>query len=234
MFKFISLLGFTFFSFVKVQATLFIPLDSTTVHSVELSSRYQNRISVEEGRIEQIIHPGCDIDINLSEEIGQVFVYPLTNNPRSTSLTVITDEGKIQDFELNFFEKPAEIVILQNCIPCLEEICFEEECIDFSCPDYRIGIVKAISRGKIPDCFISCDTGREVVRLRRGVNAFLISKLVSLDETVYIWNIENSTSKHKKISEQEVNFQRGNWVYLSDHCLAKREHALAIIGVKNR
>lgn len=217
----------------SVSATIFIPIDSTVVRKVELSTHFQSRISVKNGRITQVVHPGCDIDINLDDEIGQVFVYPLADYPQSTSLTVITDEGDVQDFQLSFVEKPAEIIILESTEVCENENVFEGEYIGSGHPDYLVMVVQGILSGSVPEGFVACNTDPVCRTIKKGISLHLISKLVSPDETVYIWRVENNSLKTQKIYERELNFQGGKWVYLNINTLNKKRHAIAIVGVKN-
>ncbi len=217
----------------SASATIFVPIDSTVVREIELSTHFQSRISVKGGRITQVVHPGCDIEINLDDEIGQVFVYPLTNYPQSTSLTVITDEGDVQDFQISFIDKPAEIIILESSETCENEDFFEGEYIGSGHPDYMVMVVQGILSGRVPEGFISCNTDPVCRNIKKGIRVHLVSKLVSPDETVYIWRIENTSRKTQKILERELNFQGGKWVYLNTNTLNKKRHATAIVGVKN-
>lgn len=217
----------------EANGTIFAPIDSTAVKRIELSNRFQNRIALKDGRISQLVHPGCDIEINLDEEIGQVFIYALTHVPQPSSLTVITDSGMVQDFELVFVEKPGEIVILEeNSADYIE---LEE--IDVTCAigsaEYQVNLVNEIKRGVVPDGFVACDVSPECKGIKVGVKAVLISKFVSFYETIYILRIDNTSRRKQNINEKEINFLCGSWVYIDRCVLCSGDHTLAIVGVKN-
>jgi hypothetical protein len=218
---------------VKANATIFAPIDSTVVKKVELSNRFQNRIAFKDGRISQLVHPGCDIDINLDEEIGQVFIFALTHLPLPSSLTVITDSGMVQDFELIFVDKPGEIVILEENIADSEEVEANELCLSAGSVEYQVNLVNEIKRGVVPDGFVACTATQECKGIKNGLNAVLISKFVSLYETIYILRINNTSRRKQRVSEREVNFLCGDWIYLDRFDLCAGDHTLAIIGVKN-
>ncbi len=217
----------------QTYATIYTPIDSTVVKRVELSSRFQNRIAVNEGRINQLVYPGCNIDINLDEETGQVFIYALSDFPEPSSLSVIIEGGKVQDFELVFIEKPGEIVILEEAI--YEDIDFASENMLLipGSPEDKVDIIRKIMSGDILEDFVSCDIMAERVLIRNRVRAVLISKFVSLYETLYVWRVENVSKKLQVIKEIDMNFQCGNWVYLDQHHLSRGMKTLAIVGVRN-
>lgn len=224
---------FLIFSFSSLSATIFVQIDPTTVTRVELSCRFQNRIAVSQGSINQIVYPGCDIEINLDPTMGQVFVYPITEYPQPTSLTVVTDEGTVQDFELTFVDKPAEIVILESCKPFAIDTCLEEECACPDHPEHMVTLVKGIIGGNVPEGYVACDISKKCRKIKQQVRAHLVSKLVSADETIYVWRLENASRRIQRMTEKEANFQKGQWAYLSASSLQKRKSALAIIGIKN-
>ena len=220
--------------FQDLSSTIFVPIDSTTLVRIELSKNFQNRIAVDCGRVNQVVHPGCDIDINLDEEIGQVFVYPLTNYPQPTSLTIITDQGEVQDIELRFVDKPSEIVILQTGYDNFEEECCEPVMIGPGDPDYMVMVVRGILENRVPEGFVACDAPNTCRKIKSGARATLVSKLLSGEEVVYIWRIENTIKRQILLSEKDLCFQKGSWVYLHKHCIPKAGHTFAIIGVKSR
>lgn len=214
-------------------ATIYVPIDSTSLSRVELSKYFQNRISLDCGRITQIVHPGCDIDINLDDEIGHVFVYPLTNYPKPTSLTVISDKGQVQDLELNFVEKPGEIVILETAQKAFDEEIEEGEVITTSHPEYYKMVIECVLKNKVPEGFLASDVPRKCRKIRRGVQAVLASRLISCEETIYIWRIENCTPIKQKIQEKDLTFQKARWKYLDSFQIQKHGYTTAIVGVKN-
>lgn len=216
-----------------LMATIYVPIDSTSLSRVELSKHFQNRISLDCGRITQIVHPGCDIDINLDDEIGHVFVYPLTNYPKPTSLTVISDKGQVQDLELNFVDKPGEIVILETLQKVFDEEVEEGEIITTSHPDYYKMVVESVLENRVPEGFLASDVPKKCRNIRKGVQAVLVSRLISCEETIYIWRIENCTPIKQKIQEKDLTFQKARWKYLDSLLLQKHGYTTAIVGVKN-
>ena len=222
--------------FSNLNATIFFPLDTTTVVNAELSSRFQNRIAVNGERISKVIHPECDIDIVLENDIGQLFVYSLINCPEKTTISVVTEGGWVQDIELSFRDKPSEIVILDPV--CFTEEVYEQDAVDSYLigpghPDYMVMVVEGVRSGTVPEGFVACDITPECRKVKKVINAVLVSKLVSLEETVYVWRVENHSRWNQTIYEKEMNFQCGSWVYLDKNKLGPGEQVIGIVGVKN-
>ncbi len=219
-----------------LESTIFLPMDSTSVMNANLSSGYQNRISVYGDRITKVVYAESDIQLVLDKDIGHLFVYSLTPFPGKTIVTLVTEGGLVQDLEFTFTEKPSEIVILEHfCeedMDCEDEIC-EEMTLFPGHPDYMVMVVEGVLSGTVPQGFVACETTTECRKIKKGVQAFLVSKLVSLEETVYVWRIESTSRWNQSLSEREMNFQRGIWIYLDKNKLGPKEQIIGIVGVKN-
>lgn len=219
-----TLIIFLFLAF-HLEGTVFFSLDTTCLLKVELSSRFQNRIYVDGSRISKVVYSGEDLDVNLDNLIGQVFVYSLVDFPEKSSITIITEEGEVQDIEISFKDKEAEIVVL-------EPYCFEEPTINRH-PDYRVRIIEDVLAGRTPEEYVACDFSPEVCQVKKDIFATLTSKLVSLQELVTVCLIENTSRYPQMIYEQEIQVPGAVWIYIDKHQLAPGEQTIGIVGVKN-
>lgn len=180
-----------------------------------------------------MIYNESQISVTLEEDSGQVFVYALTDFPQTTTVSLVTDDGYVQDIELSFIDGPTEIIILEPNIYCEEIPCEPCEVIGPGHPEYIVMTIESILGGNVPEGYVACEINPECRRIKKGIRAVLISKLVSLHETLYVWRVENTSRWSQKISEKEMNFQCGNWVYLDRNQLGSCEQIMAIVSVKN-
>jgi len=216
-----------------LSAATFLPIDSTVLHKVTLSNRYQNRIAVSGGRIQRVIHPEGELNVTLEEHSGQVFVYSLSEYIEPITLSIVTEEGIVQDLQLNFASVPTEIIILEQAEEKYEiDEIIDEPCKQ-PCSDQRVQTVESIIRRETPAGFYSCEINEECRKIKLGVRAVLISKLVSLHETLYVWRVENMMRRIQTLNEREINFQKGSWVYLDKCHLGPKDHTLSIVAVRN-
>lgn len=221
-----KMIAFLIMTTFPLQATLFHEIDTTNLLKSTLSSSHHNRIAIDGGRIKKVIFSEAEVVIRMEEESGQIFVQTLTRNPPDTTISIVTDEGEVQDIELSFVEKSSETLILRyprdwdthsDCCDPAEEI---------------VDVVDSILNGRTPSGYFSYPGTNECRRVSRGVRAVNISILAGPQETLYVWQLENRFYGKKRLNEREVNFYCGSWVYLDRYLLKPGEQTIAIISVK--
>jgi hypothetical protein len=184
-------------------------------------------------RIKKVVYPPGDVLVSIEEESGQIFVQAMMDNPPETTISIITNSGFVQDLELEFTEKPTEIVILKeksveesvclsdlNAIECREEI------------DSIQDAIEALLIGETPEEYIPVEDRQICGRVKRGVILRSVMRLVSPLYTIYVMNVENTGRNRECIHEKEINCVNGEWVFIERGELESADKMLALIGVK--
>lgn len=226
--------GFFLSFFTLSEAAIYVDFNSHALIKCELSSTHHNRITLSEGRIKKVIFPEANVSIRLEDESGQVFVQTLFEIVEPITLSIITEGGEIQDFELEFFPKSSEIVILNmksayvNDCDAENVVC--EEKLSF---DSMIENLQAILKGQTPKGYFSIEGNGNQYVLKKY---FLLSekiKYVSAMHTITVWEVKNTSCWCQNISESDLNFEGITWVYLGKNQLKKLEKTFAITSVRN-
>lgn len=225
----------TFLYFSSLTATIYQTIDTTTLFRCEFSSIHHNRILVDGGRINKVIFPESSVSVKIEDESGQVFIQSLLPYTPPITISIITNEGIIQDVELNFIEKPSEILILQELKPCNEEspLYFQkydsQKSVSFA-PELS-NIVEVIISGKCPNYYTFVKEQGCKKMLKKGLSAQVIGKYCSSNETVYAWRVLNTSKCRKNICEQDFNFPGASWIYLDNDTLNKGEGTLVFVSI---
>ena len=220
---------------LELSAATYKEMDSTNLIRCNLSSRHHNRICLEGKKIKKIMYPETDVTIRLDEDSGQLFVQPLVSMPSCTTVSIITSDGVVQDLELTFSDKSSEILILKSsssqeneCDEIFEEVSPEDERLD--CIQSAIRIVYS---GVVPEEYVVVMAKECFFDKEKSLLLTSESKLIGVSYTVYLVVVENRTCSTRRISETDVNFLCGEWVWIEKECLQKGEKSLALIGVRN-
>jgi hypothetical protein len=102
------------------EALVVHKLDSYHPLKVGFSTRGFNRIVIKEGRVKRIIAPEGLLEIHLEETTGQAFVAFTRLLQKPIVLSVITDQGNVQDLEITPSDVTSEVVLLSD--PSLQPI----------------------------------------------------------------------------------------------------------------
>jgi len=90
-----------------------IPMDSQKRVKAVISKDSMNRLAVTNDRITQVFGDEQSYTVQTEEGIGQIFLKPtLENGDKPLSLTVITENGSVQDMTLVPTEREAATIIL--------------------------------------------------------------------------------------------------------------------------
>lgn len=225
-----SLLVIFLFLFCQgIEATQFLETDTTQLLRCNLSFRHHNRIAFNGKRIKKFIYPEGSIVLRQEEESGQIFVQSLIDYPPVTTISIVSDDGFVQDLELYFEDSPSEIVILEEgkCFSCpIEEI----SCIPIN--DFEI-LIKGALCGRLPEGTISFECDRKAKTIKKGVLVRRISMLIGGETTAFLLSIENHSKSNKSIQECDLSFMGGDWIYIQKNHLKPGEKGLAMVGKRS-
>lgn len=207
------------------MGAIFHDIDTTTPLPCTLSATHQNRILVSEGRIAKVIFPEGSLSIQLEEESGQAFVCAVASLSGSTTLTVVTDRGLVQDIEARFQDGPSEVVILR-----------EEHKTSLS--EQKPGpwakmnaLLDQLLKGKVPKGYC-----RFNLRSRRFTDqGLLVHTLASFEgamDTLYLYQVKNLKYCPVHLQERCLREHGSLWVYLEKHTLDPGEETWAVQALK--
>lgn len=221
---------YCFLFITTVEATQFLETDTTQLLHCTLSYRHHNRIAFSGKRIKKFIYPEGFIVVRQEEESGQIFVQSLVDNPPITTISIVSDDGFVQDLEIHFGDYPAEIVILEEGRTCC---CIEEEIIPcFPNNDFEELISGALT-GRLPNGYISFECDRKTHRMKKGLYARRISQLIGDETSAFLLLIENHSKSRMTIQECELSFMGGDWTYIQKNQLEPGEQGIALVGKRN-
>jgi len=158
-----------------------IPLDPQKRVKAIISRDSMNRLAVANDRITQVFGDEQSYTVQTEEGIGQIFLKPtLENGDKPLSLTVITENGSVQDMTLVPQEREAATIVLtghstsKSVETAREEIGLARGVNDqphpyFQNADYRpslknqlVRAMKMLATGRLPELEIE-DTTRKLV-----------------------------------------------------------------------
>jgi TraK protein len=224
-----SLLALSSFLPFMVQGVVFHTLDTTYPIHCTFSSTFHNRIIVEEGYVKNVIIPNEELySIHLEEASGQAFIYTRDLSPQEATFSIITNTGKVQDIQVNFTDRPTEVVILKEEKPLIPE---ENRLVEQAVEEDLLKKVKLIREGKIPAHYVPCTLTTKEWKPKKGLSLKLCSKLEGPVDVLYIYRIQNCSKKTLTIQEQELQSTSSQWIYLQTHQLKSKQTALCIISV---
>lgn len=211
---------------LTTQAAIFHDVDTTESLKCDLSYRHHNRIMLEGGKIKSVVCPQTNVSIQLEQESGQVFIYPLENFDQEMTLSIVTSSGTVQDIEINFCDAPAGVIILrENCHTNSDANVACEPCPTASC-------IRQILRGEIPQGYTCLAINNVQWKPKRGILFNALSRLENENEVLFVYEIINVSDKEQVIFENELEGASTQWIYLETNMLKKREKALGIISFR--
>jgi hypothetical protein len=217
------ILGLLFLS-ASLSAAQYICLDPCSVIPIDVSIGHHNRISIPHDRIKKVFFNSSRIAVKVEEETGQLFVQAVRPDCICATLSLISASGATQDLELHFQEGPAEIIFLQPMQP--DEIV---QSVDVEGASLE-RVVACILQGEVPEGYQSIEDWDQNPPVCKGLRYQRISRLLSDEQIVFIYTLQNITSCVKTVKECQVNILDGDWVFLDRYTLHPCEKAFLIIG----
>ena len=216
---------FLFLLFIPpLSAAIFEEMDTIKLLKCSFSSRYHNRIAIDGGRIKKAIFVEQGISIRLDNETGQVFVHPMCEYPGETTISVISEEGTVQDIHLHFIDKPSEVLILKPEEP-------EKENFLLQIPKSQDEIVSLVLSEEIPDGYIRHEGNNKPFLFKRGIYLQQTSAFVSKEDILYLWQVENRSKQQQSL--EKLCFQGGEEIYIGKKVLMPNEKTFVIILVRH-
>lgn len=218
---------------VPLQAAIFHEIDTTVTLCCTFSSKQHNRILVDGGRIKKVIFPEDKLFVRMEEVSGQCFVQPKCPTIDSTLISIVTQDGRIQDVEITFSDGPSEVVVLRAPY-CEPEIIYEfSDMPCFLCDDSLNSQMETLLRGEVPCGYRSVPFKKCVMKPKFGITVKLIARLKGQSDDLLLYEVANTSWWKKRITEQEIVCSEINWVYLEKSCLKSKETILGVVSVKN-
>ncbi len=131
-----------------LNAAVTYQLDGQTAPEITLSTTSLNRIGFNEGAIVQVLFDGNRFTTHISPITGELFITPTSKIELPTSLSVITDTGITQTFQVTSCDGPGEIVLLKEAEKEKEPVVFNH--FDAT-PSYSIATLNLLFSGLCPD-----------------------------------------------------------------------------------
>jgi TraK protein len=217
----------------KLTGIQYVRMNSTEVVSVQLSSIHHNRVGIIGDRIKKAFFKSSHISVDVEEGSGQLFIQAMRPNCPPTTLSIISASDVIQEIELNFSECPTEIVLLQPVEYDREILCFEES--EYVCrqaleSDALTELVNGFLKGVIPEGYTTVEDENSAPVMCDCIKLKRISRLVSENQIVFVYRMQNISSRKKCVKECQVNVLDGDWVFVDRHQLDPHECGLVLIG----
>ena len=218
-------------SFSETFAAQYISMDATAVKTVNLSARNHNRIGMVGDRIKKAFFRSSNITVDVEEETGQIFIQSARPNCPTTTLSVVSASGVVQDLELVFCDISSEIVLLQPVSIVQETGTLVENCVPTSLENSSITyLVEQFIKGFVPEGYTSVEDNDSPVSISEGLKLQRVCRLISDEQIVFVHRLQNVSHSLKNITECQVNVLDGDWVFLDRYKLKKNECALVLIG----
>lgn len=231
--SFIHLLGLSGIISVPLSAAIFHTIDTTSPLICTFSSKYQNRVMVEKGRIQKVIAVDEErLSIFMEELSGQAFISARDQNPEDTTISVLTETGQVQDLHVTFIDRLPEVVILTDSCLLDDQKDPGEDIQQKAAESYVFDKVSDILRGNIPTGYIPCQVKRSLLKPKKGIILETLAQLEGPDEILNLYQIINTTCKQKILNEVELQSPGCRWVFLETNTILPKQKVLGIIAVQ--
>ena len=187
---------------------------------------------IENGRIKKVIATECErLSIQIEELTGQAFIYARDPTTKETSISIVSDNGVIQDIQICFIERTPEVIVLQDPELIEEKPCNHpnEQQIKKS---YILNKVEAILSGNTPIDYFPCGMIPSKWIPKRGIELELKSKLEGSADIIYIYQAINTLKQQQTLLECELGCEGSTWVYLEKNNLSPKQKILCMVAVK--
>lgn len=212
--------------FFPLFGTVFFDIDTTQTLFCTFSNKFQNRILVENGKVQKVISSDDEkLSIFIEEISGQAFILARESDPEETTLSVITNEGIIQDIQIAFSDKSSEVIVLNG-----EEI-FRAEEPKVETKGNFMEIVSEILLGNIPEGYFACQIQCQQWKPKKGITLDLIAKLEGAVDDLYLYRICNRTKSLCELMECELQFSGCRWIFLETNSINPKQDVIGIISV---
>lgn len=225
-------MGIAFFYSLTLSAVTYYAIDTTRPLHCYLSSKFQNRIMIEEGMIKKVIATECErLSIQIEEMTGQAFIYSRDPNAKETSVSVVSDTGVIQDIHICFIDRMPEVIVLQDAESMECQVCDfpDEEQIENT---HVLDKIEEILSGNIPVGYMPSSMVAAKWVPKKGIELVLKSTLEGPTDIIYLYELRNTLKQPQTLLECELECKGCQWVYLETNTMAPKQKILSIVTVK--
>lgn len=211
--------------------TVFYDLDTTETLVCTFSDKFQNRVLVERGKIQKVISADEEkLSIFIEEITGQAFVYVRDSELDETTISVITEQGLVQDLHLIFKDRPSEVISLRQ-LQSVEEktICTKED----NQPSIALNVIEEIMSGKIPEGYFPSSIECQHWKPKQNILLSLINKFEGNQEDLYVYRVSSLSKKTCELMECELQFEGSRWIFLETNTILPKQNVMCVIAVKN-
>jgi hypothetical protein len=210
-------------------AVQYVVMDPTSVIPVELSSQNHNRIGIVGDRVKKAFFKASEISVDIEEGTGQLFVQTIKAFPTTTTLSVVSASGEVQELELIFRSGSSEIILLQPKDPVSLSPSLMMT-VDSLEKDSIQQVVTHVLQGTVPEGYETFDDPDPAPEIIRGLKVERIARLVGDKQIVFIYRAQNTCKKEICVTECQVNVLDGDWVFLDRSRLQPEECTIVLIG----
>lgn len=214
----------------NLSAAIYHVINTSETLKCAFSYKHHNRIAIENNTIKKVIYPNENIISFVEENSGQVFIQSVSRGLSDKfTISIVTNDGLIQDIEINFCDIPSQVIILRNTAePEIED---DDDCCEIkeSLTLIRSNI-EEILKGKIPSGYKFVDFDSFTWTPLKGVQGKTFLKLQGPCEFLYIFEVCNYQKYPVLITEEQVKNKNTKWVFLEENHIQPYNKVLGVMA----
>ena len=208
-----------------LMATVKHEIDTCKALSCSFSIKQHNRIIVDEGSVKKLICPEGFFSFRLDEDSGQAFVFAQKPCNESILVSVITDQGQVQDLAITLKNKPSEVVVLFNPKEKEEEIIeFEGE------DDQAVSMLTRLMEGNVPDGYVPREVKKSDNRVYKRCKLKSQIAVEGAYEIIYAYELKNLVDYEIQLREEDLSQPNDLWVYIESSKIAAKGSTRVVIS----
>ena len=216
-------LGFASSSFALIEQTI----DERHPIEAVFSKTSHNRISIENGAVENIFGNGSYFTINVDPATGNAFVNVYKDiGEKPQTLTVVSSSGAVQDILVRSSEEgPTEQILLKE----------KDEAEWLVRPvvshNATMEMLDQISEGKVTSGYglREMEEG-DGLKLPDPLQANILKVLEGPFEVIRVYEIQNLGNKPVVLSKAAIKKEGDSWVFLNSHEIQEGQKTLCLVG----
>ena len=208
------------------------PLDRASSPEITLSTTSLNRIAFKGGAITHVFFDSARFTTQIAPSTGELFITPKMKIDVPTSLSVITDTGVTQTFQVTSCEGPGEIVLLEEKKEKTSETAFPHF---HGIPSYDVEAINLFFNGLCPDGYqrrepIPTD---QLFCLPEKLKAQLLTVIEGPYERLLIFDLTNGSRKPVYINPSELRGSSKEWIVVARSSLGSKE-TTRLIAIRSK
>ena len=207
-------------------------LDKETSLDISLSTTSLNRIAFEGGAIVQALFDGNRFATQISPITGELFLTPKCKIESPISLSVITDSGVTQTFQVTSHEGAGEIVMIKEKARQESPIVIHLRDKD---PSYSLETLNLLFSGLCPDGYQKRDPipTDALFCLPDGIQSQLISVIEGPFQRFLVFDLKNGSRKALYVSPNELRGSSKEWLLIARPFLQAKE-TTRVIAIRSK